>query len=63
MAKAKKVENCPKCGEEFDPNEDQIIECPRCGIEGSTKCCNIGGRNCICVSCEEEEANPDEMEE
>jgi len=35
--------------------DDQIIECPRCHIEGSTGCCNPGGRNVICVDCEEAE--------
>lgn len=46
-------EHCPKCGEEFDPKLDRIYECPKCGIEGSSRCCNAGGNNCLCVQCEE----------
>ena len=53
MKKQAKQENCPKCGQPFDPRKDRVIECPRCNVEGSTKCCNPGGRNCICVACEE----------
>lgn len=48
-------EQCPKCGKEFDPKEDAIHECPGCGIEGSTACCNPGGSNCLCADCESEE--------
>jgi Zn finger protein HypA/HybF involved in hydrogenase expression len=53
MKKQPKQEKCPKCGQEFDPREHEVVECPRCGVEGSTACCNPGGRNCICVACEE----------
>jgi len=48
-----KQEKCPKCGEPFDPARDEVVECPRCHSEGSTKCCNPGGRNCLCTECEE----------
>jgi hypothetical protein len=47
------MENCPKCGEEYDPKQDQIVMCPRCGNEGSTKCCNPAGQRCLCLECEE----------
>lgn len=49
------METCPKCGEEFDPTIDQVIECPRCHVEGSTACCNMGGRGVACIACEEAE--------
>ena len=55
-----KTEKCPRCGEPYDPKEDQIVECPRCGREGSTACCNSGGKGCLCVECEE---NEDDVEE
>lgn len=51
----KDTEKCPKCGMSFDPKEWSIHECPRCGCEGSSKCCNPGGNNCICIECEEAE--------
>jgi hypothetical protein len=55
--KSKREEHtCPKCGLAFDPVEHQVIECPRCGVQGSTNCCNPGGRNCICAACEEKGA-------
>jgi hypothetical protein len=47
-----KTEMCPRCGEPFDPTEDTVVECPLCGIEGSTACCNMGGSNCPCNDCE-----------
>ena len=50
---SRKAEKCPKCGEPFDPAKDEVVECPKCGIEGSTKCCNPGGQNCLCTECEE----------
>ena len=53
MKRQAKKENCPKCGQPFDPKVDQVIECPRCGQEGATRCCNPGGRNCLCLECEE----------
>jgi hypothetical protein len=49
------AETCPKCGGPHDSNEDAIVECPHCGAEGSTRCCNSGGRGCVCVQCEESE--------
>ena len=55
MKKQAKQEACPKCGQTFDQAEHQVIECPRCRVEGSTACCNPGGRNCICADCEEKE--------
>ena len=59
MKKPTKSEPCPKCGQPFDPKKDEVIECPRCHVEGSTACCNPGGRNCICVLCEEQEGRDD----
>ena len=44
---------CPACGEEYDPKDYEVVECPRCGKSGSTKCCCPGGNGCICVECEE----------
>jgi hypothetical protein len=55
MKKRTKKETCPKCGQAFDPRKDQVVECPRCHVEGSTACCNLGGRNCTCVECEEKD--------
>lgn len=46
-------QECPKCGEEFDTDDDQIVTCPECGCEGSTACCCPGGVGCICIECEE----------
>ena len=46
---------CPNCGEEAELEGNEIVECPECGCEGSTACCNPGGRNCLCVQCEEEQ--------
>lgn len=46
------VPKCPKCGQEYDPKNASIYECPRCGAEGSSSCCNPGGRGCICIACE-----------
>jgi hypothetical protein len=60
MKKPIKQENCPKCGQPFDPNEDQVVECPRCHIEGSTKCCNPAGQNCVCTECEERDCKGEE---
>ena len=48
-----KKESGPKCGQPFDPSKDSVVECPRCHVEVSTRCCNPGGRNCICTQCEE----------
>lgn len=31
------------------------LSAPRCHVEGSTACCNSGGRGVICVACEEAE--------
>lgn len=53
MKRQPKQEKCPKCGQEFDPATDVIVECPRCHVEGSTACCNPGGRRCLCAACEE----------
>jgi hypothetical protein len=44
---------CPKCGKPYDTEKDDIIICPRCDQAGATNCCNPGGRNCICLDCEE----------
>jgi hypothetical protein len=62
MKKAKKekktepqTETCPKCGTIYDPKHDGIVECRRCGAEGSTACCNPAGKGCICLDCEEKE--------
>jgi hypothetical protein len=55
-----KREKCPKCSEPFDPRKDTVIECPRCHKEGSTACCNMGGRNCLCNECENSEGGEDE---
>lgn len=48
-------DRCPKCGAPYNAEEDQVIECPRCHVEGSTACCNSGGRGVACVECEESE--------
>jgi len=50
---AKNENKCPKCGMEFDPTDYDIVECPECGSPGSTKCCNPGGKNCLCSECEQ----------
>jgi len=42
---------CPACGEYFDPEEDEILKCPKCGKLGSTKCCIVGGKGCLCDEC------------
>ena len=47
------IDRCPKCGCSFEDEEDDIVICPTCGIEGSTKCCNPAGRGSDCVKCEE----------
>jgi len=47
---------CPKCGELYPSKEYDILECPKCGIEGSEFCCNSGGKNCLCNDCDEQEA-------
>tara|TARA_Y100000310_G_C20525980_1_gene736046 strand:+ start:610 stop:1017 length:408 start_codon:yes stop_codon:yes gene_type:complete len=47
--------DCPNCGAPMD-NEDKVLECLMCGVEGSTGCCNMAGVGCICVACEEREA-------
>ena len=60
MKKPARQENCPKCGQPFDPKEDQVVECPRCHIEGSTKCCNPAGQNCVCTECEERDCKGEE---
>jgi transcription elongation factor Elf1 len=51
-AKKKQTETCPYCGVPYDPDLDQILECPECGKEGSTACCLSGGVGCPCVECE-----------
>jgi len=50
-----KMKKCPRCGEEFDPAEYEIVTCQECGDECSTKCCCPGGKNCLCTKCEEAE--------
>lgn len=47
------VEVCPKCGDEFDPMRDLIVACVRCGLKGSTACCNPRGPDSICEDCED----------
>lgn len=47
------IDFCPRCGEGYDPGEDQVLECPECGTEGATRCCMTGGRGCLCNRCEE----------
>jgi hypothetical protein len=59
MAKSKKKpkrEKCPKCGEDTA----KTYECPRCEIEGCIEACNTGGNNCVCVECEQQEAEEEE---
>jgi hypothetical protein len=51
--RAMEKRTCPACGEEYDPKDYEVVECPRCGKSGSTKCCCPGGNGCICVECEE----------
>lgn len=49
------MENCPKCGCEYDPEEDDVMECVECGEEGSTLCCMPFGRDTMCIDCEEQD--------
>jgi hypothetical protein len=51
--KEAKHRNCPFCGEPYDPEQYEEIECRVCGKVGSTKCCLSAGRGCPCVQCEE----------
>lgn len=44
---------CPRCGVPFNPEQFQIVECPRCEVKGSTFCCNPSGAQCICAACME----------
>lgn len=46
------IDTCPKCGGEFDTENDEIVQCPTCEEEGSTMCCNPGGRGVLCIDCE-----------
>lgn len=46
------------CGEEFDPIDDQVIECATCDSEGSTKCCIPAGRGTECLDCEAGDIEP-----
>ena len=57
MTAKTKPETCPKCGQPYDPETDTVCECPRCHKDGSTACCNIGGRNCPCNECENGEGD------
>lgn len=50
---------CPKCGLEFDPFVEDLVECPRCGQEGSTACCNPGGADTLCIDCNSEDGSDD----
>jgi len=50
-------DNCPMCGSEFNPERDDLLTCPRCGVDGSTACCMSAGRGTICADCELEEDN------
>lgn len=50
-------EQCPKCGADFDPEEEQIVMCPLCGNEGATSCCMMGGVGTLCTECENGHAN------
>jgi hypothetical protein len=44
---------CPKCGTEIEnPEDHNIVECPKCCLPGSTFCCNVMGSGCLCVECE-----------
>jgi hypothetical protein len=43
---------CPKYGEKYNPEEHSVYVCPKCETEGSSACCNPGGNNCLCASCE-----------
>lgn len=53
-SEVKRDDQCPKCGESYDPVKYGEYECPKCGVVGSSKCCNPGGNNCLCAECEEE---------
>lgn len=44
---------CPCCGLDFDPADFEVLECPECGVHGSTACCIPAGRGCVCIACEE----------
>lgn len=52
-AASKKVEmkECPKCKEPYNPAEEQLLECPRCGVVGASSCCNMGGNRVPCGDC------------
>lgn len=47
-------DDCPKCGEPFDQDEYELVECVTCGIFGCTKNCIQGGKLTECLTCEEE---------
>jgi len=46
---------CPKCGEPANLFEYPVFICIECGIRGSKSCCNPGGRNALCIDCDEVE--------
>jgi exosome complex RNA-binding protein Csl4 len=46
---------CPKCGQMYPSKEYDILECPKCGAEGSEFCCNCAGEGCLCNDCDERE--------
>jgi hypothetical protein len=55
MTEPSEVAVCPMCGDERKSNDAHEYQCPRCGGYGFD-CC-VAGNNCICVNCEEDDAN------
>lgn len=52
-------EVCSKCLEDFDSALHELFQCPRCGEEGSSACCNPGGLFTICLDCNAEDGADD----
>jgi hypothetical protein len=46
------AENCPYCGEAYDTEVYELIDCPNCGNTKCTRFC-IAGRGVACFECEE----------
>lgn len=44
--------DCPACGEPCT----QIVVCPGCGMDYGVECCAPAGVGCLCLECEEKDA-------